>query len=147
MTASQPDADVAPPVSGTGMSKMSSDELALARTGMALRRTLMATDRTLMAWVRTAMSTSSFGFTIYKVMQGFEQSGVLKDGTSPREVGLFLIGLGTAAMVIGIVDHAFVLRELRQIDTVPRRRPTMTIAVMTAVFNLALFVTVFTKVL
>ena len=47
--------------------------LAEDRTDMAAARTLMAADRTLMAWIRTAPSMLSFGFTIYKVLEGFQK--------------------------------------------------------------------------
>ncbi len=52
-----------------------SSELATQRTNLAVKRTLMGADRTLMAWVRTALSMISFGFTIYKVLQGFQEHG------------------------------------------------------------------------
>jgi putative membrane protein len=50
----------------------SANELAVDRTALAVKRNLMAADRPLMAWVRTALSLISFGFTIYKIPQGFE---------------------------------------------------------------------------
>jgi uncharacterized membrane protein YidH (DUF202 family) len=69
----------------------SAQELAEDRTDMASARTLMAADRTLMAWIRTALSMLSFGFTIYKVLEGFQQAGrVLPNQHTPRNVGLFL---------------------------------------------------------
>lgn len=66
----------------------------------------MAADRTLMAWVRTALSMISFGFTIYKVLQGFTDAGVhLAHPNSPRSVGLFLTGMGTVSMVLGTLEY------------------------------------------
>jgi len=53
----------------------SANALALERTSLATDRTLMAADRSLMAWIRTALSMISFGFTIYKLLQGFAASG------------------------------------------------------------------------
>jgi putative membrane protein len=132
---------------GEGMRALSTNELAQARTSMALKRTMMAADRTLMAWVRTSMSTTGFGFTLYKVMQGFQQSGVLTTGTTPREAGLLLIGLGTAAIVIGISDHVFTVRDLRRIGPIRLRRPSLSMAVLMAAFNVALFATLLARVL
>ena len=127
---------------------MSPDELSQARTGLAIQRTLMGADRTLMAWVRTSLSMSSFGFTLYKVLQGFQQAGtLLPTDKTPRQVGLFLIGLGTAAMVLGIVDYWLVLRELRLLKHIRMRRPVMTMAILMAVFGVALFVSVVARVL
>jgi len=57
------------PPAGPGTS---SDELAVRRTQHATDRTTMAADRSLMAWIRTALSMISFGFTVYKLPQGFE---------------------------------------------------------------------------
>lgn len=42
------------------------------QTEMAERRTSMAADRTLMAWIRTALGLFSFGFTLYKLLAGFQ---------------------------------------------------------------------------
>ncbi len=84
----------------------SAQELAEDRTDMATSRTLMAADRTLMAWIRTSLSMLSFGFTIYKVLEGFQQAGrsMPKEHT-PRNVGLFLTALGTLAMVMGTIEY------------------------------------------
>ena len=90
----------------------SSNELAAERTHWAADRTVMAADRTLMAWVRTALSLMSFGFTIYKLLQGFQAAGtMLPHADSPRRVGLFLTGLGAVAMVMGMI-LLFIIRLL-----------------------------------
>jgi putative membrane protein len=67
----------------------------------------MAAERTLMAWTRTALSMISFGFTIYKFMQTLQdQSKVpVLNPQAPRNVGLMLIGLGTAALIAATVQH------------------------------------------
>jgi putative membrane protein len=44
-------------------------------TALAEERTDVALDRTLMAWVRTTLSVISFGFTIFKFFQYFQQTG------------------------------------------------------------------------
>jgi putative membrane protein len=74
---------------------------------MATERTRMAAERTLMAWTRTALSLISFGFTIYKFMQTLQDQSripVLKP-EAPRNVGLMLIGLGTAALIAATIQH------------------------------------------
>jgi len=78
------------------MATRSAQDLAEDRTSMAATRTLLAADRTLMAWVRTSLSMNSFGFTIYKVLDGF------------------LSALGTAAIVMGILEYLTTIRPLRQ---------------------------------
>lgn len=81
---------------------------------MAIDRTRMAAERTLMAWLRTSLSMISFGFTIYKFLQAFQESGtatILRSHT-PRNVGLTLIGIGTFAIIIACVQHVKYLQKL-----------------------------------
>jgi putative membrane protein len=90
--------------------------LAEERTDLAARRTVMAADRTLMAWVRTGLSMTSFGFTIYKLLQAFQSAGsILPNENSPRRIGLFLTGLGTVSILIGTIEYWQTLRDLRRI--------------------------------
>jgi putative membrane protein len=65
----------------------------------------MAADRTLMAWIRTALSMLSFSFAIYKILQDVEKAGGLPRENTPRNVGLFLAVVGTAAMVMGTIEY------------------------------------------
>jgi putative membrane protein len=101
---------VAGEVSGTGDGK----------TDLSATRTALAAERTLMAWVRTSLSMISFGFTIYKFFKGMHQAGALtlRRPEEPRNLGLFLVALGTASLCAGLVEH---VRTLRQIPG-PRRR-------------------------
>jgi len=126
--------------------KESSDELAVDRTDMAATRSLMAADRTLMAWVRTSLSLNSFGFTIYKVLQGLAESGTnLPHGQTPRDVGLVLTGLGTLAMVMGTVEYAQALRDLRRYMDVKLTRPVFFMALLMSALGLFLFYGIITK--
>ena len=126
----------------------SANDLAVERTDLATRRTLMAADRTLMAWVRTALSMISFGFTIYKVLEGFQQSGAaLPRAGSPRSLGLFLIGLGTVCMLMGTIEYWQTLKELGHFDHYGLRRPTFVIALIMSLTGLFLFVSVAVNVL
>jgi len=126
----------------------SSNELAAERTSLAARRTLMAADRTLMAWVRTALSMISFGFTIYKLLQGFQQGGAeLPHPDSPRRMGLFLTSLGTLAMVMGTVEYWRVLADLRKLEQYRIWRPSFVMALIMAAASLFLFVGILIKVL
>jgi len=127
--------------------KESSGELAEDRTDMAVSRTLMAADRTLMAWVRTSLSLSSFGFTIYKVLQGLAKSGfdMPRTGT-PKLVGLFLTGMGTLAIVMGIVEYAHAIRELRAFKDIKVWSAVFVMALLMAVLGITLFVNVYSRV-
>ena len=125
-----------------------SNELAQERTDLAFERTLMAADRSLMAWVRTALSMISFGFTIYKLLQGFEHTaGHLIRDNSPRAIGLFLTGLGTVAMVMGLVEYWYRLDKLRAQHKFRMVQPSFVMALVMSVTGLVLFVGIVSKLL
>jgi putative membrane protein len=118
------------------------------RASLSTRRTLMAADRTLMAWLRTALAMISFGFTIYKLLQGFQESGGnLPNPSTPRDFGLFLTGLGTLAMVMGTVEYLGTLKELRLLEFIRIRRPSFVMAVVMSLTGFILFVSIITRVL
>jgi putative membrane protein len=108
------------------------------KTDLGVTRTILAAERTLMAWVRTALSMISFGFAIFKFLQGVQESGAvhLRRPQEPRNIGLFLVVLGTGAILAGMVEHVRTLRGL------PGQRPRLTAAfyLACAVFILGLVV-------
>ena len=112
----------------------SANDLAQDRTDLAVSRNMMAADRTLMAWVRTSLSLYSFGFTIYKVLVAFQQGGgQLPQGHTPRNIGLFLTGLGTVAMLMGTVEYWESLKELRKVKGFRIMRPSFVMALLMSV--------------
>lgn len=126
----------------------STNQLAQERTDLAATRTVMAADRTLMAWVRTALSLQSFGFTIYKVLQAFQQEGrVLPREQTPRNVGLFLTAMGTLAMVMGTVEYLQTRTALRPLQEVPLARPSFLMALLMAVMGVVLFFGIIARIL
>jgi len=136
--------DQAPPK--TDSSGKTSNELAEERTDLALERTLMAADRSLMAWVRTALSMISFGFTIYKLLDAFqEKGGDLSRAQSPRAMGLFLTGLGTVAMVMGVLEYWYRLKGLRQLGQFRVVQPTLIMAAIMAFTGLFMFIGIVSK--
>ena len=123
-------------------------ELAQTRTGLASKRTLMAADRTLMAWVRTALSMISFGFTIYKVLESLHSSGrEVVINTSPENVGLFLIGLGTISMVLGTIEYWQNIKEIRRTLRFNIIRPAFIMALIISTTGVSIFVSVIAKVI
>lgn len=88
--------------------------LAEERTDVAMERTRMAAERTLMAWVRTTLSMISFGFTIFKFFQYLQQTGMAPKWRPemPKNLGLFLVILGTGMLVLAIVQHWVFLKRL-----------------------------------
>jgi putative membrane protein len=135
-------------VNVTTQDTKSADSLAQQRTDLAVHRTMMAADRSLMAWIRTALSMISFGFTIYKILQGFQESGArLPSDYTPRNIGLFLIGLGTVSTVIGTIAYWQTFKELRVVKYFPVWRPSFVIALIMSGFGLFLFVGIVVRVL
>ena len=131
-----------------GKAPRTSDELAVERTGLAAERTLMAADRSLMAWIRTALSMISFGFTIYKLLQGFEEAGThLPHASSPRTMGMFLTGMGTLAMVLGTIEYWYRLQDLRKQNSFAIWRPSFVMALLMSVIGLFLFIAIIAKAL
>jgi putative membrane protein len=126
----------------------SANMLAQDRTDLAVSRTMMAADRSLMAWIRTALSMISFGFTIYKILQGFQESGSkLPAEHTPRNIGLFLIGLGTASMVMGTIAYWQTFKELRLLQHFPMWRPSFVVALVMSGFGSLLFMGIVVRVL
>jgi inner membrane protein YidH len=123
-------------------------ELAVERTDLAVQRNVMAADRSLMAWIRTALSMISFGFTIYKLLQGFQEAGTqLPHSSSPRAMGLFLTGLGTVAMISGTIEYWYRLKGLHVYNVRRSGRPSFIIALVMSATGLFLFVSILAKVL
>ena len=85
---------------------------------LALDRTKLAAERTLMAWLRTALSMLSFGFAIYKFFQVLQDqtTKAVVDPEAPRHLALFLVGIGTAALLAACVQHVKYVRSLSTAD-------------------------------
>jgi putative membrane protein len=113
------------------------------RTSLAAKRTMMAADRSLMAWIRTGLSMISFGFTIYKLLEGFQESGAtFTHASSPRNMGLFLTGLGTISLLMGTIEYWQRLKELRLLQHFRFWRPSFVIAMIMSVTGLFLFLSI-----
>jgi len=100
----------------------------------------MAADRTLLAWVRTSLSMNSFGFTIYKIIQG------LQEGTTrfaidlhPARAGMLLSGLGAICILIGMVQYYMVIHEVRRIMPYPHWRYSLALALIMLLVTVAIF--------
>ncbi|WP_380872695.1 hypothetical protein ACFB49_36120 [Sphingomonas sp. DBB INV C78] len=110
-------------------------------------RTIMAADRTLMAWIRTSLSMLSFGFTIYKFLDGMAKASdqPLPHPESPQRVGLFLVGMGVAAIILGTFSYWATLKDLKRAEEFRIGRPTLLMAAIMCVAGVALFVTMSTR--
>lgn len=110
-------------------------------------RTVMAADRTLMAWVRTSLSMLSFGFTIYKFLEAAVQKDQLARVDSPQQVGLFLAGVGTLSMLLGVTSYWMTLKDLQRTEEFNLGRPTLFISLVMLLAGVALFVGIAARVI
>jgi inner membrane protein YidH len=119
-----------------------------APLNLPVMNTLMAADRTLMSWTRTSLSLLSFGFAIFKILQGFQEAQAIAVRTHlPRDAGLFLTGMGTLAMVMGTIEYWQTLRTLDQQRIFTRPRSPLVMALIMSLSGILLFVAIVAKVL
>ncbi len=102
-------------------------------------RTVLAADRTLMAWLRTSLSMLSFGFTIYKFLETAAKAGALARPESPQKVGLFLVGMGTACMVLGVIDYWVTVKHVRKTEGFHLGRSVLFMSLLLAAAGVVLF--------
>ena len=114
---------------------------------MATIRTIMAADRTLMAWVRTSLSMLSFGFTIYKVLESAVQKDDMLHPNSPQQVGLFLAGIGTLSMVMGLVSYWTTRKDLERTEEFRLGRPGLVIGFVMTIAGVVLFYAIAVRVI
>jgi putative membrane protein len=113
---------------------------------MAVERTLMAADRSLMAWVRTGLSLISFGFTIYKFLdiqdkQLAAMGKTLMAVSSPKVVGLLMIGLGILSLVLGTIENLAIFKSYRQFyKTIRHPRYSLFITGVITTIGIVLFI-------
>ena len=129
------------------MEERTSTELAQIRPELAGSRTLMVADRKLMAWFRTALSMYSFGFTIYKLLQSFQASGhALPQAQTPRNIGLFLIGMGTFAMIMGTIEYWQTFKYLRKFEPIKVLRSSFIMGLLMSMMGIVLFFGIVTRI-
>ena len=109
-------------------------------------RTVLAADRTLMAWLRTSLSMLSFGFTIYKFLETAAKAGSLARPESPQRVGLFLVAMGTAAMVLGVIDYWVTIRMVQRTGAFRLGRAVLFMSLLLAAAGVALFVAIIKRI-
>jgi putative membrane protein len=90
----------------------------------------------------------SFGFTIYKILQGFQEAGVhLSHPGTPRRVGLFLTAMGTVSMVMGTIEYWRTLVSMREFQRFSIWRPTFFIALVMAIAGSFVFLSIIGRLL
>jgi putative membrane protein len=110
----------------------------------------MAADRSLMAWVRTGLSLISFGFTIYKYLdiQGKQLQAMGKSPpplSSPKIVGLIMIGLGILSLILGTLENLATVKNYRMQSRIRRPRYSLLISGIITTIGIVLFLGILFK--
>lgn len=125
-----------------GQNDLSSDSIR-----MAIQRTVMAADRSLMAWIRTGLSLISFGFTIYKFLD-YSREQMIASGThsgslsSPKAIGLFMIGMGILSLIFGTLEHFTIIKKLQGKYSFSNTRYALIMAGLLTVFGIIIFISI-----
>jgi putative membrane protein len=118
-----------------------------------MKYSLRAEDGVLMDWIRTGMSMISFGVTIYLVLEAFQESPEsllahpLAHRFNSRNVGLFLVGVGTLSIMTATVEYGRTFMELRKYRLIRIWRPAPVIALLLSAGGVYLFCSILTKLL
>ena len=122
----------------------SSDVLAQERTDLAAERNIMAADRTLMAWIRTAIAMIGVGFTIYGFFHYLQAAGgaLTFNLEGPNRLGLFLIGLGTISVLLGIKEYWTSMKRISKKYKTTPWRSTLITACLIGAFGLLLIISI-----
>jgi putative membrane protein len=116
----------------------------------------MALDRTLLAWVRTSASLIGFGFAIYQFFELLNRSPEVVAPRSPhaaRLLGLSLVGIGTLALGLALIQYLLLLRylggkeylEAAGLGRMPRFRPAIVVATTLTVVGIITFWVLFVR--
>ena len=116
--------------------------LAEQRTELAEERTMIAADRTLMAWIRTSLSMISFGFTIYKFLQAMQAAEhyTVARPNAPRNLGMALIGVGTAALAVAILQHVQFVKRMKGVSQSSPWTLSVIVGIFIALIGLLAFI-------
>ena len=107
-------------------------------THLAFERTRMAQERTLLGWIRTAITTISFGFTIFTVFAIEKGAGYQFVGYyAPRIFSLGLVIIGLVSLLFATLQRRRDLATLRSIDpALPARSQAMVLGFLMAILGI-----------
>lgn len=115
---------------------------------LAYERTILAQERTLMASIRTSVSLISFGFTIAKFFQDLKTADILKgtSNISSKNVGFWLVFIGTAYIFLFSIQHQFILKSLRVKGVKKRISYTFILAIVIGLLGLSLILSFYSDI-
>ena len=86
--------------------------VAQKETHFSWLRTRFSIERTLLSWVRTATALIGFGFTIFQFFERMKEAGALTHAGAPIYIALSLVGAGTFALIVAILEYRGMVRYL-----------------------------------
>jgi putative membrane protein len=95
--------------------------------------------------LRTGLSLISFGFTIYKFLdiQNAQLKAMgksLPDISSPKVVGLVMIGIGILSLVLGIIEYVTTVGVLQKRYHLKRPAYSLIVSGLIALIGIILFI-------
>ena len=127
------------------MSALAVPEADVVPAGDRALSTWLSLERTLMSWIRTCATVIGLGFSISKIfdfLHELENKAPSRHVLGYRTYALVLVGIGVFALVAAIVQHRRLVRRWWPHEQAPPFSLATTIAVMFAVFGVAIFVAV-----
>ncbi|HEY6931543.1 MAG TPA: DUF202 domain-containing protein [Thermoanaerobaculia bacterium] len=129
------------------MTEESSNPVAAANVPFPWIQTRLALERTLLAWVRTAASMIGFGFAIFHFFEALNASPGVRPPWRPgssKLLGLSLVGIGTLALALALVQYLMLVRYLdddsfRRAAGIPRFRPGLIVTIALLAIGVATF--------
>jgi len=107
---------VSAPVSGPlAVTARAESAQATPRSRLEVQVARLSADRTLLAVMVTALALIASGFVIFQLFQGLHGARMLDGGAAAtRNFGVTLVCLGELLLLLGSVQHLWLLRELQQ---------------------------------
>jgi putative membrane protein len=110
---------------------------------LAIERTVLAADRTMLAGVRTSMALIGFGFTIFNVLKYVQEHSPIKvimRPHTPRNIGVFMLVVGTIPLFVMITQYFRILKRLGRKEN-PFSNPNFQMAAAILLLGTILMVT------
>ena len=122
----------------------SQEDLARLRTELAVYNHLSMPGGVLTSWLRTGLALNAFGYTIYSFLQSFSDKVQLQEA---RNLGLFLIALGTLSILFGCVEYWRKSMENKELFSVSTHKFPLIMAGVLGGVGVLLFLDVLFQVL
>ena len=143
-----PDTEATRAEIGRTEEKEFTQELKLADK-LAIERTVLAADRTMLAGVRTSMALIGFGFTIFNILKYLQEHAPIKvimRPQTPRNIGGFLLVVGTIPLLVMILQYCRTLKRMGRAGSVVNN-PNLQMAVAVLLLGTLLIVTLIGNIL